>query len=143
MNQGFSFEPEQEQTQTVTQTRRQRMTAEQAQTFEHESATSAATVAAQLACECEPYADVFTFNRWKAQGWSVRKGEKAQRVTGYVPKVERDATTGDEITHLIPRTNCVFCRCQVERTDEAQARRKAAKAASAARLDETTPATDN
>lgn len=96
--------------------RRQTMTAEQAQTFEHESAQSAATVAEQLECECEPYADVFTFNRWKAQGFSVRKGEKAHRVTGYVPKVTRDATTGEERKQLIPRVNCVFCRCQVDRT---------------------------
>ncbi len=95
---------------------RQTMTAAQAQTFEHESAQSAATVAAQLDCHCEPYADVFTFNRWKAQGFSVRKGEKAHRVTGYVPKVSRDEKTGEERKTLIPRVNCVFCRCQVDRT---------------------------
>lgn len=104
--------------QEARQTRQQRqtMTAEQAQTFEHESAQSAATVAEQLDCECEPYTDVFTFNRWKAQGFSVRKGEKAHRVTGYVPKVTKDATTGEERKQLIPRVNCVFCRCQVDRT---------------------------
>lgn len=99
-----------------TREQRQRMTAEQATTFEHESAQSAATVAEQLECDCEPYTDVFTFNRWKAQGFSVRKGEKAHRVTGYVPKVEKDATTGEERKRLIPRVNCVFCRCQVDRT---------------------------
>ena len=92
------------------------MTAEQATTFEHESAQSAATVAEQLDCECEPYADVFTFNRWKAQGFSVQKGEKAIRVPGYLTKVTTDASTGAETVARIPRTNCVFCRCQVAPT---------------------------
>ena len=31
-------------------------------------------------CGCEPYADVFTFNRWKAQGYFVRRGEHGVRL---------------------------------------------------------------
>lgn len=113
-----------------------KMTAMEAVTFEHESpmnmmmfyewqearnqsifstldesdiATSMESIDANL-CECEPYQDVFTYNRWKAQGYQVRRGEHGCRVTTWVPKDKDNPDKG-----VFPRTATVFCRCQVDK----------------------------
>ena len=66
-------------------------------------------------CLCSPYEEVFTFNRWKAQGLSVKKGEKALRISSFVPVELKDRSSETERqTRLIPRELCLFCRCQVE-----------------------------
>lgn len=74
------------------------MTAETARTFNGYSVANAVTVTAALrdrGCSCEPYADVFTFNRWRAQGRTVRKGEQR------TPSPRRGTTT--------PRTGSEKC----------------------------------
>ena len=53
--------------------KRPKMTPEQAVTFDGHSLTSMLLVEAGLQCECMPYADVFTYNRWRAQGMQVQK----------------------------------------------------------------------
>lgn len=117
---------------TATKTRRTqrpKMSAGEATHFERMSVASYAQCVTELEqrraesyadCKCEPYADLYTFNRWRAQGYHVRKGEKAIRFSTWLP-VEGKATTDDNgemvnaaAPHLIPRLAFVFCRCQVD-----------------------------
>ena len=93
------------------------MTAEEATRFDTYSVGNVIMLKTILKCDCEPYEDVFTFNRWKAQGFIVRKGEKAHRITIFIDKeVEKTKADGTKEIKVkrIPRTVCVFCRCQVE-----------------------------
>lgn len=79
-------------------------------------------------CRCEPYDDVFTFARWRAQGYFVRKGEKSLRLATWVPiagtappaPVEEGADPPATVgrPRLKPKTTFLFCRCQVERLAE-------------------------
>jgi hypothetical protein len=115
--------------------RRPKMTAEQAQSFEGFSLSSMLQITEAIAqraaegthqgCTCEPYADVFTFNRWKALGQSVKKGERALRIASFVPV--RGAETGEgedgeqgdaPKPKLRPINLILFCRCQVEKSKE-------------------------
>lgn len=114
-------------------------TASEARRFERISEASATQIMLQVTseCGCEPYSDVFTFNRWKAQGFHVRKGEKATKLATYVPaknSLRCAAGCGETWTAkktdsglcpkcgaegvpagaLIPRSLSVFCRHQVE-----------------------------
>src|SRR4051794_38621055 len=85
------------------------MSAAEARTFDGISTNSAAQVLIALDerketgiypdCACEPYEDTFTFERWKAQGKQVRRGEKALRISSWIaPKRrgERDDANGDD-----------------------------------------------
>lgn len=90
--------------------------AEDARQFNHFSIHNA--VQAQLACPegtCEAYKDIFTFRRWKAQGYFVRKGEKGTRITTWIAKVTTDDEGNEKITGKRPKTAVVFCRHQVEK----------------------------
>jgi hypothetical protein len=122
------------------QNRRPKMTAEDATAFVGFSNSSAAQVIEAIeartaegihaSCTCEPYTDTFTFNRWKALGFSVQKGEKALRIATFaecgagksadVPGAEE--TEGDaKKARLRPVTAFLFCRCQVCPTKGAEA----------------------
>lgn len=90
----------------------------EAKKFESFSEQNYEAVKAELDCECEPYVDVFTFNRWKAQGYSVIKGEKAIRIKTVVSKEIEDKKTGDKELKKFPKQACVFCRCQVEKREK-------------------------
>lgn len=68
-----------------------------------------------LECDCEPYVDIFTFNRWKAQGYSVMKGQKATKITTIVKREYEDKKSGEKETKTFPKNTSVFCRCQVEK----------------------------
>jgi hypothetical protein len=94
---------------------REQLTSEQARSFERFSATNAAIVASSLPCGCVPYVDVFTFNRWRAQGRVVRKGEHAVKIHTYAPITDKE--TGQVIGKR-PWRSAVFCRHQ---TDEVAA----------------------
>jgi hypothetical protein len=99
-----------------------KLTAEQARTFDKISEASAAEIAAAVreraatglypACNCQPYQDIFTYDRWSAQGCYVRKGEKSlARLLSYAEvKEERD---GQETVKRIPHPYWLFCRCQI------------------------------
>lgn len=89
--------------------RKPRMTAEEATSFDRYSVGNAVAVKSALACGCEPYADVFTFPRWIAQGFVVRKGQKAIKIPVIVSKID---TESNETIKLF-RASAVFCRCQV------------------------------
>jgi N-terminal domain of anti-restriction factor ArdC len=95
---------------------RAKMTAEEAREFEMYSQKNAAIV--EDGCEngCVAYEDIFTFKRWIAQGFVVRKGEKATRIE--VPNFREivDEKTGEKKRIRIGvRMVPVFCRCQVKR----------------------------
>ena len=75
-------------------------------------------VQAQLACPegtCEAYKDIFTFRRWKAQGYFVRKGEKGTRITTWISKVKSDEEGNENVEGKRPKKAIVFCRHQVEK----------------------------
>jgi hypothetical protein len=101
------------------------MTAEQARSFERLSALSYAQLADQLECGCEPYRDTFTFGRWRAQGYHVRRGERAYRFQSWIevgndPDNDPEDGSEDRNPRLIPRMLAVFCRHQVEPNAQAE-----------------------
>jgi hypothetical protein len=79
-----------------------------------------ATIDGFVNCQCEPYTSVFTFNRWKAQGLHVKRGEKAIRHSTWIAigtgeEVENpEGETPIKRAHLQPKVTFLFCRCQVE-----------------------------
>jgi hypothetical protein len=107
---------------TTTKNRKPSMTADEAKAFDTFSEQNAATVETELAerrdCGCEPYVDVFTFGRWIAQGYVVRRGEKAIRIPVIVRKRQKNPDTGEiEVVNAGRRMVNVFCRHQVKRLD--------------------------
>ena len=94
---------------------KERMTAEDAKRFGRYSAQNAGAVYAALKCGCQPYQDVFTFKRWIALGFVVRKGEKAIKLPLVKDVTKTDEETGEETTgRRILGLSFVFCRCQVQ-----------------------------
>ena len=80
-------------------------------TFEHESIPN--MVEAESACPeetCEAYQDIFTYNRWQALGYQVRRGEKGTKLTVFIPIKNK----ADEIVGRRPKYSWVFCRHQVD-----------------------------
>lgn len=104
---------------TATRERRQ-LTPEQATSFERYSPTNAAMAAAQLvesgACDgtCKPYEDIYTFNRWKAQGMQVQKGQHGAKLTILIHGSKIDDKTGKVVEFSHPWHTTVFCRHQVK-----------------------------
>ena len=95
--------------------RQPRMTADEARSFDRFSVANFSQVRSQLRCSCNPYEDVFTFGRWRAQGYHVRKGEHGIRFTTMVEhETEKNENTGETRVISRPWTAYVFCRCQVE-----------------------------
>lgn len=85
-----------------------------ARRFGHFSVHNA--VKAELACHegtCRAYEDIFTFARWRAQGFAVRKGEKGTKITTFVEIKAKDDDGGESITAKRRKTAVVFCRHQV------------------------------
>lgn len=108
---------------TTTKRTRKRptMTAEQARRFERYSVHSVTQILAQLECDCVPYEDTYTYNRWRAQGFAVRRGERGIRFSTFVPVTNEDGEEEFELDEdgelkrrLVVRRLVVFCRCQVE-----------------------------
>lgn len=92
-----------------------KLSAEEARRFAHFSLHNA--VEAELACptgECRAYQDCFTFRRWLAQGYVVKKGEKATRITTWIPIRKRDAEGQTLLASKRRKVAAVFCRHQVE-----------------------------
>ena len=65
-------------------------TPESAQSFHRYSPINAATVKMRLACGCEPYKDVFTYNRWLALGYQVQRGERSIKIPVIVERENED-----------------------------------------------------
>ena len=82
----------------------QSFTPETARAFDHYSLTNATVIrqaCAARGCKCEPYSDVFTFQRWLAQGRAVRKGEHGTRILTLVPVTRRDPENGELAVSLV------------------------------------------
>lgn len=59
---------------------KRQLTGQQAIQFERFSLTNAALIQAALTCDCQPYVDTFTYERWKAQGMQVQRGQKGIKI---------------------------------------------------------------
>lgn len=101
----------------TTRSDRPKMTAEDARRFDRVSLMNAATVATALECGCIPYQDVFTFRRWIAQGFVVRKGEHGIKLPVLIEREIEDDGQQTRVQRL-RRTSAVFCRCQVKPLEE-------------------------
>ena len=91
------------------------VTAENARRFGYFSIHNAVT--AELACDegsCRAYKDIFTFARWRAQGFTVAKGQKGTRITALVPITTTDQHGNEVVVGKRPKTAVVFCRHQVK-----------------------------
>ena len=91
------------------------MTAEQATTFDSYSPGNAMIVHASFPCGCQPYEDVFTFNRWKAQGYHVMRGQHGVKIAK-LQVIEHENESGEVERHRMLGRSVVFCRHQVEKT---------------------------
>ncbi len=90
------------------------MTASDARHFERYSVANAATVMHSRGCGCKPYVDVFTYQRWRAQGFQVQKGEKSIRIPT-ITRIEKTNKETGEIERFGRRhISFVFCRHQVK-----------------------------
>jgi len=97
------------------------MTADEAQTFDRFSVHNASVLveaAAARGCQCQPYVDWFTYDRWHALGRQVKRGEKSTRLPGFVPVRQKDEAGDEHIVGKRPWVSFVFCRCQTKAKDE-------------------------
>ncbi len=90
------------------------MSAAEARQFNTHSVANTIAVESALNCGCEAYRDVFTYNRWKAQGFQVQRGQKAVRLPLVRDVSREDPETGEVTTRRILGRSAVFCRCQVK-----------------------------
>jgi len=97
-------------------------TPETARQFDRYSIANAVTVKQSLPCGCEPYVDVFTYSRWKAQGFQVQRGEKAVRLPLIYSRTDTDPQTGEVHTSRRIGRSAVFCRCQVKPVGQREGR---------------------
>ncbi len=77
-----------------------KLTPTQAQSFNRYSATNASTVQSRLSCGCEPYKDVFTYNRWQALGYQVQRGEQSITIPANNKIAEAIAISANFRAHL-------------------------------------------
>ncbi len=101
-----------------------RFTPETARQFDRYSVANAVRVKEALPCGCEPYRDVFTYRRWKAQGYQVQRGQKAIRLPMIYQRTEKDRETGEERTERRIGRSAVFCRHQVKPIRERSSSRR-------------------
>ena len=89
------------------------MTKEEALSFDRYSPTNADIVRhAFSACGCEAYKSAFTYNRWKAIGWQVQKGQKGTKIN-IIKIIKEDGQPDRQVF----RTSTIFCKHQVERLE--------------------------
>ena len=95
-------------------THKRTMTASEARSFDRYSIANAAVVEGSLACGCKAYQDVYTYNRWKALGYQVERGQKAIKIP-VVKSIEvENKETGEPETRQVLGSGAVFCRHQVK-----------------------------
>lgn len=90
------------------------LTETEATQFDTFSLTNAVIVLQSKNCECVPYEDVFTYNRWLAQGYQVKKGQHGIHVQTW-KKGSKINDAGETKNYVFPKSSVVFCRCQVEK----------------------------
>lgn len=89
-----------------------KITPENAHSFDRYSVINAMTVESARTCGCKAYESVFTYNRWRAMGYQVRKGEHGIKIGTFAPVTDKETK---EIIGKRPWTSTVFCRCQVDK----------------------------
>ena len=97
---------------------RPKLTPEQARHFTTWSIANALVVQSATTangCACDAYADVFTFNRWRAQGQTVQRGQHAiATIPVWIhPEPVENPVPGVKYHPTLCRGVAVFCRCQV------------------------------
>lgn len=98
---------------------KQKMTPQEATQFEQTSEGNAEIVlraARERGCNCQPYIDWFTFDRWIAQGKCVQKGEKGIRLFTLQKRTvtDKQKADGSKKEVKVSARAYVFCRCQVK-----------------------------
>ena len=95
------------------------MNGSQAVYFDRYSLTNAEIVESHFGCGCKAYKDIFTFDRWMAQGLVVQKGQKGCKVTTYklIYNTKDEDDPNREVVGKKPWTSVVFCRHQVGKPD--------------------------
>ena len=91
---------------------RNQMTAAEAKEFDGYSERNAAIVADALTCDCEPYEDVYTYDRWQALGRQVVKGQHGIKLSITKAYEIEDKDTGELVTRKRRWYTTVFCKCQ-------------------------------
>ena len=94
------------------------MNEQEAKSFTGYSMANALIVAAAAAkrgCQCQPYEDWYTYKRWLAQGYQVKRGEHGVRLSTFVEMTKTDDEGNKVNVGKRPWTSIVFCRCQVEK----------------------------
>ena len=94
---------------TATRGRQQTLSKADATRFNRYSPENANKVLNTLKCGCQPYQDVFTYNRWRALGYQVKRGQKAVRIPVIIDKENED---GEHVKRFW--RSSVFCRHQVQ-----------------------------
>ena len=90
------------------------MTASQARSFNTYSHKNAAIIVSSLKCECSPYEDVFTYQRWQAQQMQVQRGEHGIKIMSVRSYDKTDDDTGETKSRKYMGKASVFCRCQIK-----------------------------
>lgn len=89
------------------------MSSHEAQSFQGYSQANALHITYNLPCDCQPYRDVFTYQRWLAQGFRVKRGEHGISIPTVRGLERQDPDTGTVKQIRLLRRSVVFCRCQV------------------------------
>jgi len=95
-----------------------KMTQEQAITFSGYCGANAEALlvtAESKGCQCMPYQDWFTYQRWLAQGFQVQRGEHGVKLTSWVEIIKKGTDGNEIVTGRRPKSYTAFCRCQVQR----------------------------
>jgi antirestriction protein ArdC len=96
--------------------KREPMTAEKAIQFGGHSTYHAAVLAAAAharGCDCQAYEQWFTYARWQALGYQVKKGEHGVKLGCFI-EAERAKPDGTIERYSRPWKTTVFCMHQVE-----------------------------
>jgi hypothetical protein len=67
------------------------------------------------AADYDPEKNCFTYNRWKQEGFQVKKGEKSLESITWVVKEKKDEKTGETTKSSYPKKVCLFYILQVEK----------------------------
>ena len=80
-------------------------------TFSRQNYLTVLSATTTKGCNCDPYKQVYTYERWRGQGFQVQRGEKALcKILTFLPVKDKDTNR----IRTIPRHCSVFCKCQVK-----------------------------
>ena len=100
-------------TKKATKNSKPKMTKEQAVSFDRYSVTNATIAETTFDCGCQAYERIFTYARWTALGFQVRRGEHGVKIST-IKNVEKKNENGEIEMHQLFHTSTVFCSHQVD-----------------------------